>query len=612
MVTGLLQSLDQAAVQAITHFNSHWGNAAYTLFQTTVVHQETTNQRVSQHALKIQTVFNLIDMGSLVWGLKTFAAEMKTTPWTQSQVLLATACSVAFFFTSQAVVSLLQQLFNPHKDPQDLLIYPADNISIQFELPTSQLLAQQLYCARIMLNIALCCLSNHPDPSLLSLTAQLYSSFKLYQLKWLNFTRIFPFQGICVDQIEVSYRCLLKPVSNPSEVETCPICLNETVTPESYFCSYSAYHDKCIVSSIIFPKSDHFKNIKEIQRNVKKSPTDPTLSYEAFLKQDKLASCPFRCLERYPFHGYFDVKVRERSKKNFNAAVHIIHSEFTPQPVLPQFLEGLNLVYNTFQAGLVTLQQLHPELASQILPAQRIMLIADAVALVRDSIRLYQTSKKEITEEKITAAALSVLAAIAILWMGIRMRPSLDLRKHLIQKQLENVNVFWGAPAIHYLSQLLLASRIAINLFAAYLTEKRQRTPHLLAASLQGLTLYKISQLPWLKFERTFKALRNQPSNIKELTIGSHLLLQTPVSDSSVAPTLKSLYDYFTNFFNGSSNWKSYWVITKKRNLETSRTLNYDVTIAPSTLQGSFLPYINRITASAIDRYYGRVVVNLK
>ncbi len=644
MATQFIRSLDQAAVQAITHFNGHWGSAAYTLFQTAVVHKETTDPKFSQHALKIQAVFNLIDIGSVLWGIKTVATELnnkyqiRATGWTGRQLILASSGSLAavtlFFFATLFAITRLEKYFNPHKEPNDLLKelpgVDYEKISIRFDLPPSQLLAQQLYAARIILNVALACLSNYRTLSLLSLVAQIYSSYKLFQFKWLNLSRTMQVHRSFIDQVKVSYHCLLTPASHQYEAKECGALCGGDEQPESYFCSNHTFHDACI-ASMIYGKSDQFLNIQSIVRTETRDQYGTSYSYKAQLKEASLPKCPQACSELYPFHGYFEINVHDcETKENYDVSVTITDSMFTPMDALPQFMQGLNLVYNTFQAALATLQQLHPEIASQILFAQRVMLLTDSIAIARDSLQLYWKHKKELSQkdakplqQKVRAAALSILGALGILWISLKMKPSCDLKKclPLAPAQLKNVNVFWGTPRIHQLSQLILTLRIALNLFSAFTAEKQQRTLHIFAASLQSLTLYKISQLPWLKFERTFKnpdgsiwaQKSGEQNSIKELTIGSHILLQEPVSSTTISPTLKSLYDYFTNFFNGSHNWSVYWGGANKGNgVELFLTLNYDVKVIPSTLQASLAPYVNRVTASAVHRSQGSAVVNLK
>lgn len=627
MAAQIIRALDQAAVAATTHMNGHWASAVYTLSQTALVHKETTDPKFSQHALKIQSIFNLMDIGSVLWGIKTLA-QIKTTPWTRLQIGAGLAAVTLFYFASLKAVDQIQKFFNPHKEPKKLLEDLSDDafkkISIGFNLPFSQLLAQQLYLARMILNVALVCLSNYRALSAISLGAQIYSSIQLYQLKWLALTRFFPVgpDSRYVKQIDVTYRCLLTPATHKKPEDICAICQHDE--PDSYFCSYHPFHDSCMALQI-YTKSSAFGDVDRVNKTTLYDKNSKSYSYDIEIQEQNLPRCPYKCLECYPFHGFFDAVVHDKIlKKHFPARVHVTGHTFIPVAILPRFMEGLNLVYNAFQATLATFQKLHPELAGQILFAQRVMLLTDSIALARDSLQLYwqQENDTKPQEQKIKAAALSILGALGILLISIKMKPSFDLKKSLAlsPEQLKCVNVFWAAPRIHRLSQLIFTARIALNIFSAFLTEKQQRGLHIVAAFLQSLTLYKISQLPWLKFERTFKnpegSIWAQKSgnqhSLNELTIGSHILLQEPVSSTTVSPTIQSIYNYFTSYFNGSKNWYSYWIVTKRGNKEVSRTFNYNVTVTPPAFVGPFLPYINRITASAIHRRHGTAVVNLK
>ncbi|MGH2611846.1 MAG: hypothetical protein ACRDFB_02215, partial [Rhabdochlamydiaceae bacterium] len=272
--------------------------------------------------------------------------------------------------------------------------------------------------------------------------------------------------------------------------------------------------------------------------------------------------------------------------------------------------------------------QRHPELINRILNTQRVLLIADAIALARDYVQLQMHLKERKDTNKssvnlhfrIAALASSLFAAAGVFWMSRYLKPSIDLKEllktagTLLPKELKSINAYWDTPHIHKAGQFLALNRIVVNLFSAYVASNRKSFDHLKTVFLQVLTLHKISQLPWIKFERTFTkpegtlwSSKGDQQAINRLTVETHLLPQSDALPSS----LKSIYDYTTNFFNHCGSWKKYWYIKTTNGIETSRQLMYDVTAHPGKLQGDKLPYIGRVTAWAMDQFYGYASVNL-
>ena len=307
----------------------------------------------------------------------------------------------------------------------------------------------------------------------------------------------------------------------------------------------------------------------------------------------------------------------------------MVEQKFQPKPVFPRFFETVNLIYNLFQTSLAYSQQLHPEFTSRILTTQRVLLLADTIALGRDYVELRShikvkaKTKKEKDELKyLIAAALtsSLFAATGVFLISRYAKPSSNLKEilqtaaALSPKELENVNVYWNTPHIHKLAQFLALNRIAVNLYSTLTASSRKSLLHVTTVFLQTLTLYKNSQLPWIKFEKTFtrsdaplQSSNGENYHINTLTAELHFL---PISDET-SSALKSTYDYTTNFFNQCSSWQRYWEIQTKKGLETSRKLMYDVTVQPSKLVGDKPPYIDGITVSALDDSFGRATVNL-
>ncbi|MGH2611434.1 MAG: hypothetical protein ACRDFB_00115, partial [Rhabdochlamydiaceae bacterium] len=309
----IVNVLDKAYCHAIAHCNGQWLSSAYTLIQTAFVHNESTNPHIAQHAHKIQTVFNMADIGWVIWGIKATVDELKkkydvttlTSHWSARHYIggsvgIFTVISLTAFVAS----SLLNKYFQPRKDPSVLLEadQKTQNISITFERPASQLWAQRLFIVRIVSNIALACLSSSRALPICSLLGQTYSLIKLSQLKWLNFSRVFEFTPHTfiqprIKKVKISYRALLTPFSNSIKEDICAICQEEK--PTSYFCSYHAFHDACLIK-LIDKKSECFNQNSSYIRLDIQSRNGASSSYQVSLIETNLPNCPFNCNERYP------------------------------------------------------------------------------------------------------------------------------------------------------------------------------------------------------------------------------------------------------------------------------------------------------------------------
>jgi hypothetical protein len=193
----------------------------------------------------------------------------------------------------------------------------------------------------------------------------------------------------------------------------------------------------------------------------------------------------------------------------------------------------------------------------------------------------------------------------------------------LSPKELSSVSICWGAPFLHKFSQGLQLSRILVNITSIFYSTKKNALLHLVNAAIQSFTLFKISQLSWIRFQKIFSkpdaSFWSKPGDqqsIEHLTVGSYFLIP-PGSESSI---LKSIYDYCTGFFNNSHSWCRYHssklttVIfdTKfKPVMEHSlpvQGLMYNVAVQPSPIQSTqkgIVPYIEGMVAAAYDASQG-------
>lgn len=263
--------------------------------------------------------------------------------------------------------------------------------------------------------------------------------------------------------------------------------------------------------------------------------------------------------------------------------------------------DGLNLGYNFFQASVAIRQKNNPELAVHFLKIQRWMLITDTILLMKDCGDLYERFKEETSDHiKYIKRGLAIGIPLLILSFAARMKPSLNLNE---LPSFTNLRIVWSTPVLHKLSQIILASRIAINLFT-FLSFKKSKL-NLINATLQSLTVYNISQLPWLAFSRTFANPdqmwpKNQIS-FQSLTLHSHFLPQEPLTKENLSKTIQSIHEYLNSYFVGSKYLGRVLTVKSRNGTVISRQISHVIQVIPRTLLGKSAPYIDQNAAFAIE-----------
>ncbi len=271
-------------------------------------------------------------------------------------------------------------------------------------------------------------------------------------------------------------------------------------------------------------------------------------------------------------------------------------------------LNSLNLTYNFFQVGLAFKQRVHPELAVNFLKIQRGMLFTDTLLLMKDCGDLYERFKKEPSRHfKYIKNGFVIAIPLLILSFAARRKPSLNLNE---LPSFTNLRIVWSTPVLHKFSQSILAGRIAINIFT-YLFFKKSKL-NLINASLQSLTLYNISQLPWLAFSRTFinpdQIWPKKKIPFQSLTLHSHFLPCEPLTKANLSKTVQSLHEYLNHYFDGSKYLGPLLTVKSRNGTVTSRQISHVIQVIPRTLPGKSAPYIDQIAASAIEGIKKQIV----
>ncbi|HVW99998.1 MAG TPA: hypothetical protein VHA52_06160 [Candidatus Babeliaceae bacterium] len=232
--------------------------------------------------------------------------------------------------------------------------------------------------------------------------------------------------------------------------------------------------------------------------------------------------------------------------------------------------------------------------------------------------RLSQASlTKEYTFNLFTAMgkwtiALAGLSALSVTLSSRLLRPSLDLTEILKKVAsldvCKNMTIQWSLPWLQYASQCLIVSRMMVSLaLAAFSTDRRAFT---LSAFFQGFTFWKLSQMFWIKLDKTYFGSGSVKTAIVsfEILLPSFSTLKESCASLSFhfEAQLKSICDYTSKFFDGSW-WNSYWT-------HTDRTLQHDIFLRPSTFATCVCkvsPILERVTSAVVD-IQGSAKMNFK
>ena len=559
--------LENIACKAITHYEGQWLYSAYSILQTSLMHQQSKDPQLSQHAHTIQTLFNVADFGWACWSLKKIAEELLrknvvslSEPLTCFNASLG--ASVALYLAYKVSSLLLGNANQPHEK----------NTSASYERPTSEVIGHHLFTMRIVLNTALACFSSYKALSICNLLGQVYSLHKLSQRQWLKYTTTREFSNHleAVYSAKIAYHCLLTPIKN-----------NENNEPAYYFCANHGYFESKLMQLI----GDKMINPEGLTLNTVGKKPDEILADKNFLP-----SCAsLMCDNPYPLHGYYNGEVTAPDGKVHSIPVRIKNFEIKSKPLLPWLFQGLNLTYTAFQAGLATMQQRHPELAGRILGAQRLLLVADAIALIRDYVQLYNHMEEQYKEKEkffipyyLLVCASLIIAGFGLSTLSSYMKPTIDLKETLKKASPSAVwfDASWDSPEDHGYSLVLPLIRIIVNLMSAFVVCSRQSFVHLLNASLQTLTLHKISTLSWIHFTKKFYSKEFKVS----ITVKSHFLVHADLPYS-----LFNIYSYCSNFINKFEILK-----TERHGFHQIMTAS----VQPEKMGGIIPPFINGMTGT--------------
>lgn len=588
----------------------------------------------------IQILFNLVNTSIVLYSAKKLLEEVQVKfsasdisknamPGMFASVPIALATGAAL----TTAVFLIHRLYSPSLHSKQTV----GQVNVDEALSFQQQAAKVLHISKLVLNVALACFAKNRMWLALSIAATGYSLYKNMQIKWMTFSRVFPYQSqnpqVPITQLKADYHVLALPPGATALQEKCAICQDDDEQVDAAFCANHVFHRNC-VADLSCSKSDSFLNNPKITKIATEHYTNGVYthtshSYSISVSQDNFPSCPI-CRD-IPLQNDCDIEVTDGMHGKFDASVTIERP-----PVDRQYLfENLYAIYSVAQAGLAYLQTYH-ELAGAIFKIQKVMLITDVIGYAATAYYLYNKvnekfnpqdsiSFKVATVAAFTAAA--VLSYFAVLKVNAYLRSSLVLKEILAQLNispdiLKTIDISWNSPLSHQLMQVLYINRMVSIAALSFFSE--QRKTNLLSAAAQLASFAGVSNLKWIELVQTLEWPLQKVAatggtllgylhgkSLKNLTMTSHYLVSSScaASQAHLQAALQSIYTYTSNFFNGST-WRNYWLVTYTNGIETGRKLYYAVTLQNSPIDPcacGLTPTLTDFTIRAIDSTYGAV-----
>ncbi len=293
-------------------------------------------------------------------------------------------------------------------------------------------------------------------------------------------------------------------------------------------------------------------------------------------------------------------------------------------------------VYNVAQAGLSYLQKYH-ELAAMIFKIQKVLIVVDIIGLGCTVYSLYGSirkkmhnvsAKKMVVLSIISAVALAAISYGAVLGIQTYFKPSFNPAEILSgldisAEKLKGINLSWDAPFIQTAMQCLYVSRIVATFTSVFFSKNPKLC--MVSALSQTFSLFRISQLRWLKLEQTleggfpafwsWEGLTTNRIQLKHVITKATCMIHPSCTKeaSHLQAAVQSIYKYVDTLFKKES-LKPYWRVRFRDGIEVGRTLYYEVVVsghAPDPCACTLPIKLVELTMKAVDIYHGATRVEI-
>lgn len=257
----------------------------------------------------------------------------------------------------------------------------------------SQMLSQFLKVAGTVMNLATAFFSKNPYLLAFSIAASIYNYHQNTQIKWIYFSRSFPFSLDNVPEaqkLNTTYHMLMLPPGKAQADDKCSVCLSSLTegdsTEQMAFCTKHIFHKDCLSE---IPKNQSEK-LEKIYSLVKNSNIDRDKeNYDFYIHESKLPCCP-TCRD-IPLANYVEMSVTEadiRTGKNrdVTGTVHVTRTVNPYRAPLQRFYAA----YNVIEAGAAYLST-YPELRDTIFKVSGYVDFINLAGLAITGYNLYHT-----------------------------------------------------------------------------------------------------------------------------------------------------------------------------------------------------------------------------
>ncbi len=524
---------DKVLCYAMNFCTAESAAVVYSIFETSVIRQTCTDPQYANHFYTFQSVFGIGNIAWILWNWIQFAscAEAMGSTSFLSKLVNKVLIIAAVPLLSYTGVKLINRHYKSEESAKGLLntieSIPEERrpyISLSWHRPAARELWQFILLERILLNASLACLTPNHFQYLACALSEAHSLLKISQIKWLNFSKMVDLTDPNPAKAIFSYRILWLQSKIGSGADDCSICLDPN--PNTFFCTTHAFHEMCLLESLAskdfraesWYRTNYYTAFRGSQP-IDHSYTHST--YKVIVPEKNLPTCPL--CRGQGVQSYVKAEVEDKTKGRLPTTVEIkkdgngSNSSFFSLPVF----DKLAVVYTAFQAVLSQIQRSYPEKAESILKIQRFSLAADIALVIRNCVLLHNTISKrwEKVDPKtwykkhaykiIAIGTVLGVAAIglSVFFINHFFKPSIDpqsVLKNILSpnefNELGSIICKWEIPFLQQATQAILISRVMSELVLAYFTS--HRIFHSTLAAMQIFTLFNITQLRWINFER--------------------------------------------------------------------------------------------------------------
>ena len=542
-----------------TETNLNKISTAYSFSQAAGQHAVSTHPRYSRYAIKLQQIFNCLDVIFLcknVTQLFTLANKKEAiqvlNPGAWKELFIqrkVNASEIALLFSLVQAAALVFAIHRITKrrdraDPALMgKISPTlwDVTEVKVEQPLWQRLGRCLGSAKLISEITLALFSNDWKYFTLNSFPQAYSLYRLNKQKWMTALlsmRLIPpteqlasyLRGAQVHRVDIVRRCLLIPAG--SEDQNCILC--QKPEPESYSCKANKAHDACQAEVLL--QTSHGATYTALTTNnyeITNYLKEGHYSHAQFaitFKEKDLWHCP-TCQE---VPGHLDMKVRAIGQLSGISSSYSITPQLPSRP-FSLSLATIKVLFSAFEAALAHIKKTDMDLSKSLQFFEVVTGAGDLFFFLEKVLSLQRAfedqykdglnpNKDGLNPIKLrffwsSMVGVATIATLAPILVDRVMRPTSNLDKilrsvgKLSTQELGRIQLSWSGPPFKFqkIVQKVRIARMLLDLVGIVFSNKKILDST--SVALQGFGL-------WCSFsERWIVADINHSSPVKNYSM---------------------------------------------------------------------------------------------